>query len=166
MIDQALNNICLREREVIVVRTTFQEAVVSSTKEGVFMASRLSISEQTRGDIILKAWEYSIVESRKMAKEVKEFFEEAFHSINKESLGLDKEDGSGLLGQIDITKHKLNIKTNIEEAEVEISQIKQVDIIQINRWLVRPNLQLQSIVSEDRRMEERLPQLEKKLYIF
>jgi hypothetical protein len=54
VIDQALNNICLREREAISARTTFQEAVVSSTKEGVAMASRLSISEQTRGDIILK----------------------------------------------------------------------------------------------------------------
>jgi hypothetical protein len=31
---------------------------------------------------------------------------------------------------------------------------------------VRPNLQLQSIILEDRRMEDRLPQLENKLYIF
>jgi DNA-directed RNA polymerase subunit H (RpoH/RPB5) len=85
-----------------------------------------------------------------MAKEVKEFCEEAFHSLNKESLGLDKEDSSGVLGQIDITKHQLDIKTNMEEAQAEISQIKQVDIIQINRWLVKPSLQLQSIVSEDR----------------
>jgi hypothetical protein len=54
----------------------------------------------------------------------------------------------------------------MEEGQAEISQIKQVDIIQINRWLVNPNLQLQSIVSEDRGMEERLPQLENKLYIF
>jgi hypothetical protein len=54
----------------------------------------------------------------------------------------------------------------MEEAQTKISQIKQVDIIQINRWLVNPSLQLQSIFSEDRRMEERLPQLENKLYIF
>ena len=31
---------------------------------------------------------------------------------------------------------------------------------------MNPSLQLQSIVSEDRRMEERLPQLEKKIYIY
>jgi hypothetical protein len=114
------------------------------------MASRLSISEQTRGDIILKTWESSIVESRKMVKEVKESCEEAFHSPKKESLGIDKYDSSGVLGQIDITKHQLEIKTNMEEAQAEISQIKQVDIIQINRWLVKPSLQLQSIVLEDR----------------
>jgi hypothetical protein len=166
VIDQALNNICLREREVIYARTTFQETIVSSAKEGVAMASRLFVSEQTKGDIILKTWESNIAESRKMAKEVKEFCEEAFHSLNKESLGLDKEYSSGVLGHIDITKHQLDIKTNMEEAQAEISQIKQVDIIQINRWLVKPSLQLQSIVLEDRRMEERLPQLENKLYIF
>ena len=54
----------------------------------------------------------------------------------------------------------------MEEAQVEISQIKQVDIAQIDRWLVKPNLQLQSIISEDRQIEEILPQLENKLYIF
>ena len=85
------------------------------------MASRLSILEQTRGDIILKTWESSIAQSKKMAKEVKEFCEEAFHSLNKESLGLDKYDSSGVLGQIDITKHQLEIKTNMEEAQAKIS---------------------------------------------
>jgi hypothetical protein len=98
VIDQALNNICLREREIISTRTTFQEAIVSSAKEGVTMTSRLSVSEQPRGDIILKAWESSIAESRKMAKEVNDFFEEASQSLNKESLGLDKEDSSGVMG--------------------------------------------------------------------
>jgi hypothetical protein len=98
VIDQALNSICLREREDIVAQTTFQESIVSSTKEGVAMASRLSALEHTRGDIILKTWESSIVESRKMTKEVKEFCEEDFHSLKKESLGLDKEDSSGVLG--------------------------------------------------------------------
>jgi hypothetical protein len=90
VIDQALNKICLREREAIDARTTFQEAVVSSTREGLARASRLSISEQTRGDIIIKTWESSIIEGRKMDKEVKDFCEEVFHSLNKESLGLDK----------------------------------------------------------------------------
>jgi hypothetical protein len=94
---------------------------MSSTKEGVAMASRFSILEQTRGDIILKTWESSIAGSRKMAKEVKDFCEEAFHSLNKESLGLDKEDSFGVLGEIDITKHQLDIKTNMEEAQAETS---------------------------------------------
>jgi hypothetical protein len=166
VMDEALSNIVLREREAIVARTTFQEAVISSAKEGRAMASGLSISEKTRGDIILKTWESNIAKGRKMAKELKESCEEVFCSLNKELLGFDKEDSSGTLGQINIAKHQLDIKTNMEEAQDEISQIKQVDIAQIDRWLVKPNLQLQSIISEDRWIEERLPQLEKKLYIF
>ena len=69
--DEALSNIVLREREAIVARTTFQEVVISLAKEGRAMASGLSISEQTRGDIILKTWESNIAEGRKMAKELK-----------------------------------------------------------------------------------------------
>jgi hypothetical protein len=166
VVDQSLNNICLKEREAIVARATFQEAVVASAREGVSMVSRLSPSEQTRGDIILKTWETNIAESKRMAKEVKKACEETFHSLDKESLGLGKDNISEVLGQVDIAKHQLNIKTNMEEARAEILQLKQIDITQIDRWLVKPSLQLQSIASEDRRMEDRLPHLENKLYIF
>jgi hypothetical protein len=99
VIDQTLNDICLREREAIAAQTTFQEVVVSSGREGVAIASRLSISEQTRGDIILNTWESIIIEGMKMAKEVKDFCEECFLSHKKESLGFDKEDRSRVLGQ-------------------------------------------------------------------
>ena len=34
----------------------------------------------------------------------------------------------------------------------------------IDRWSVKPNLQLESMTSEDKRMKDRLPQLEKKLH--
>jgi hypothetical protein len=130
------------------------------------MASRLSILEKTRGDIILKTWESNIAKGRKMAKELKESWEEFFCSLNKELLGFEKEDSSGTLGQINVAKHHLDIKKSMKEEQAEISQIKQVDIAQTDRWLVKPNLQLQSIILEDRWIEERLPQLEKKLYIF
>jgi hypothetical protein len=54
----------------------------------------------------------------------------------------------------------------MEEARAEILQLKQIDIIQINKWIVNPSLQLQSISLEARRMEDRLPHIEKKLYTF
>jgi hypothetical protein len=166
VVDQSLNNIFLKEREAIAARATFQEAVVSSTKEEVAMVSRLSLSEQTRGDIILKTWEANIVESKRLAKEVKKACEEAFHSLDKESLGLEKDNISEVLGQVDIAKNQLNFRTNMEEARAEILQLKQIDITQIHKWIVGPSLQLQSTYSEDRRMEDRLPHLENKLYTF
>jgi hypothetical protein len=165
-VNQSLENICLREREATTTRITFQEAVVSSAREEISVIPRLSVAEQVRGDIILKTWEANIAESKILAKEIKEACEEVFHSLNKKSLGLRKDDCSEVLGQIDIVKHQLDIKASLEEAQAEISQLKKIDISQIDRWLVKPNLQLQSMTSEDKRIEDRLPQLQRKLYIF
>jgi hypothetical protein len=100
-----------------------------------------------------------------MDKEVKKDCEETFHSLDKESLGLGKDNIYEVLGKFDIVKHQINIKTNMEEARIEILQLKQIDITQIDRWLVNPSLQLQSIASKDKRMEDSLPHLENKLYI-
>jgi hypothetical protein len=165
-VNQSLDNIGFREREATAARTTFQEAVVSSAREEISVTPRLTVAEQVRGDIILKTWEANIAESKRTTKEIKEDCEEVFHFLNKESLGLGKDDCSEILGQINIVKHQLDIKESLEEAQAEISQLKQVDIAQIDRWLVKPNLQLQSMISEDKRIEDRLPQLQKKLYLF
>jgi hypothetical protein len=52
-IGKSLESILMKEREVKVARTTFQKAVVLSTKEGVGETQKLSVSEQIKGDIIL-----------------------------------------------------------------------------------------------------------------
>jgi hypothetical protein len=78
---------------------------------------------------------------------VKKSCEEALHSLEKNSLGLEKYNISKVLGQFDIAKIQLNFKTNMEEAQAEILQLKQIDITQINKWIVNPSLQLQSISS-------------------
>jgi hypothetical protein len=39
----------------------------------------------------------------------------------------------------------------MEEAQAEILLLKHIDITQIDRWLVKPNVQLQSIISEDKK---------------
>jgi hypothetical protein len=36
----------------------------------------------------------------------------------------------------------------------------------MDRWLVKPNLQLQSINFEDKRIEDRLSKLQRKMYLF
>ena len=56
-----------------------------------------------------------------MAKEIKEDCEDIFHFLNKESLGLRKDDGFEILGQINIVKHQLDIKEILEAAQAEIS---------------------------------------------
>jgi hypothetical protein len=57
IIDQVLEDISLREREVGAARVIFQEDVIATTKKEMGSSSKLSIPEQTRGNILLKAWE-------------------------------------------------------------------------------------------------------------
>jgi hypothetical protein len=120
VVDQSLNRIFLKEREAIAARATFQEAIVASPKDEATMLSRLSLSERTRGNIILNTWEANIVESKRLAKEVKKACEEAFHSLEKGSLGLEEDIISEVFGQVDIETNQLNFRTNMEEAWAEI----------------------------------------------
>jgi hypothetical protein len=164
MIDQILENISSREREVGAARVTFQDVVIATTKIEMVSSSKLSIAEQTRGNILLKVWEQNISESKGRANEVKNFCEETFSLISKGLLDLDKESSAGTLGKINIAKHLLDIKENMEKQQVEISQISQVDMAQVDKWLVQPSLQLCSIIAEDRQVGKSLPQLAKSCY--
>jgi hypothetical protein len=66
--------------------------------------------------------------------------------------------------KINIAKHLLDIKENMQEQQVGISQISQVDMTQVDKWLVQPSLQLCSIIAEDQQVENNLPQLAKNCY--
>jgi hypothetical protein len=46
----------------------------------------------------------------------------------------------------------------------EISQITQTDIVQVDKWLIKPSVHLYSIGAEDRQVEGKLPQLVKDCY--
>jgi hypothetical protein len=101
-----------------------------------------------------------------MDKEVRDSCEETFGLLIKKLLDLNKESSSGMLVKINIAKHLLDIKENVERDQVDLSQIRQIEISQINKWLIKPNLQLSSIIIVDGQIGERLPKLEKKCYIF
>ena len=157
MIEQALKDISSREREAVATQIAFQEAIIATTKEEVAISSRLSIPEQARGNILLKAWEHNIFESRKRAKEMRDACEETFSLINKNLLDLDKESIAGTLGKINIAKHLLDIKEKGGKGKIELSQVSQVNIAQVDKWLIRPILQLWSIIREDRQVGKIFP---------
>jgi hypothetical protein len=166
MIDQILEDISLQEREAGAAQVAFQDVVIATTNVEVVSSSKLSITEQTRGNILLKDWEQNISESRGRAKEVRTSCEETFTLINKAFLDLDKEGSTGMLGKINIAKHLIDIKENEEKKKDEISQVSQVDMVQVDKWLVQPSLQLRSIVTKIRQVGKRLPQLAKSCYTF
>jgi hypothetical protein len=55
---------------VKIARTTFQKAVALSTKEEVEKIQKLSVSEQVKGDVILKVWEADLAENKRITREV------------------------------------------------------------------------------------------------
>ena len=56
-IDQVLENISLREKEIGAARVAFQDVAIATAKIEMVGSSKLSIAEQTRGNILLKVWE-------------------------------------------------------------------------------------------------------------
>ena len=149
LIDWVFENLSLREKEAGVARVAFQEAIIATTKKEIGSSSRLSITEQTRVNILLKVWERNISEGRQRAKEVRKSCEETFGFIDGSLLGLNSENNIETLGQINIAKHLLNIKENEERELAEISQITQMDIIQVDKWLIKPSVQLYAVNTEN-----------------
>jgi hypothetical protein len=164
--EHSLNNIFIKEKEATAAKVTFQEDVLAAAKEEVARVTRLSLSEQTRGDIILKTWEANIVERKRLARELKKSCEEEFYDLEKDSLCIGRNNILEVLGQIDIAKNQFDFKTSMEETKDEILQLKQVDLTQINKWIVNPGLQIQSLSLEAGKMEDRMPHIEKILYTF
>jgi chromosome segregation ATPase len=60
--NKSMENVFQKEREVKAARTTFQKAVPSSLKEEIGKIQKSSISEQVKGDIMIKVWETKLDE--------------------------------------------------------------------------------------------------------
>jgi hypothetical protein len=69
---KSLDNIILLEKEAKDENNTFQKAVACSGNREMLKYLKLSITEQIRGDIMLKAWEMNIAENKKIVKEIKD----------------------------------------------------------------------------------------------
>jgi hypothetical protein len=87
-----------------------------------------------------------------LVKEVNKACEEAFSSLDKESLEIERDSIFEALGKIDIARNQLSSKKSMEEARAVIQKFKQIDIIHINKWIVNPSLRLQAISSEAKKM--------------
>ena len=136
------------------------------TGEEAPKTTKVSSTEQIRGDIMLKLWDTNITERKRIAKEIRDDCEEVFDLLDKESLNIGKGNCIGLLGQINIERHQLNFRENLSEIQMEISQLRKMDVTLIDRLLVEPNLKLQSIKFADKGVEDRLSKIQRKVYLF
>jgi hypothetical protein len=60
----------------------------------------------------------------------------------------------------------LDCKEGLKEIQAEILQLKEIDAILIDRWLVQPNLKLQVIRFSDKGFEDQFPKIQRKFYLF
>ena len=67
-VSKSLDNIILLEKEAKAARDTFQKAVACSGNKEVTKNIKLSVTEQIKGDIMLKVWENNMSESKKIVK--------------------------------------------------------------------------------------------------
>jgi hypothetical protein len=92
--------------------------------------------------------------------------EEDFSSIDGNLLGIVSEGNAETWIQMNMEKISLDLKEKEERDSTEISQVTMADIVQIDKCMIKPSVQLCAIDIIDRQMEERLPQLSRDCYSF
>jgi hypothetical protein len=89
LVNQVSENLSARERDAGATQVTFQEVVIATNNRVSAGTPRFTISEQTRGNILLKDWEHNIALGKEQAQKVTKSLEESFNSIDDELLGID-----------------------------------------------------------------------------
>ena len=140
LVNQVLENLSVREREAGAARVAFQEAIIATNNMESGSTPRFTISEQTRGNIILKEWEHNISEGKLQTKRVTKSLEEAFSSIDGNLLGICSEGNAEALSQMNIAKISLDLNEKEERDLVEISQVTMADIVQIDKCMLKPSV--------------------------
>jgi hypothetical protein len=111
-------------------------------------------------------WEVDLAENKRITREVNDDCQGIFDLLEKASLNIGKNDCPGLLGEINIVKHQLRFKEELEEMQVEIPKIKVINVTEIDKWIVMPSLKLQTIKFTRKIIEDRLPELQRKFFLF
>jgi hypothetical protein len=123
-----------------------------------------TISEQTRGNILLKDWEHNIAMGKEQAQKVTNSLEEAFISLDGELLGIDNGGNAEVLMQMNVEQISLDLKDSEERDSTDISQMNMVDIVQVDKYMIKPSAQLSALGIIDAPMEDKLQQLARECY--
>jgi hypothetical protein len=73
---------------------------------------------------------------------------------------------SGLLGEVNIAKHQKKFREELEEKKEDIPNIKLINIIEINKWMVTSSLRLKTVKFTERMIESWLPKLQRRFFSF
>jgi hypothetical protein len=121
LVNQVSKNLTTRERDAEAARVAFQEAVIATNNRVSAGSPRLSIPEQTRGNILLKDWEHNIALGKEQDQKVIHSLEEDFNSIDDELLGMDSGGDVETLMQMNVEQISLDLKEKDERDSADIS---------------------------------------------
>jgi len=161
-----MEKVLQKEREVKTVRNSFQKIITSLQKEETGKSQKLSISEQLKGDIMIKVWETKLEGYKRITKWVNEDCQRIFDFIEKDSVHSGTDDFSELLGEININRYQLKTKEELEEKKEEISNIKMVDMAEIEKWMIASSSKLEKVKSTEKTIATKLPGIQKKNFSF
>jgi chromosome segregation ATPase len=83
--NRSMEKVVQKEREAKAARNSFQKIITSLQKEEIGKNQKLSISEQVKGDIMIKVWESKLVEYKGITKGINEDCQRIFSIIEKDS---------------------------------------------------------------------------------
>jgi hypothetical protein len=161
---KSLDMTVLKEIEAKAVRDSFQRVLSALQEEEIRQSQKLSISEQLKGDVMLKVWETKLQGYRVITEEVINHCQRIFSSIEKGSL---QDETNGLpesLEKINIHSHQLKIREELEEKKMEIANVKAVSISEIEKWMIGPSSRLEKIKSTGKTIAKQLPDLQKSFF--
>jgi hypothetical protein len=165
LINQISENLTVKKRNAEAARVLFQEAVIATNNKFSTGTPGLSITEQTRGNILLKNWEHDIDLSREQAQKVITSLEGTFKNINVELLGMEIGGDTEALRQIDMEQVSLDIKEKNGRDLVEISKMDRAGMSQIDEHLIQPSAQFGTLNVVDTFMGNQLPQLARECFL-
>jgi hypothetical protein len=134
--------------------------------EDIGQSQRLSIPEQLRGDVMLKVWETKLREYKEVTEEVIKDCQKIFGSIEEDSLQNETNGLPKSLEEINIDCHQLKIKEEFEERRTEISNVKAVNMSEIEKWMIGPSSKLERIKSTRKAIVNQLPGLQRNFFSF
>jgi hypothetical protein len=79
--------------------------------------------------------------------------------LERDSVNIEKDGCSELLGKVNIAKHQLRFREELEEKKAEISNIKLINITEIKKWMVTSSLKLKAVKFTEGMIESWLPEL-------
>jgi hypothetical protein len=153
---RSMDEVGQKEMEAKAVRNSFQKMITALQNEEIGKSQKLSISEQLKGDAMIKVWETNLEGYKRITKNVNEDCQKIFDFIEKESTHIETDGLSYSLGEIDINKYQLKEKEELEEKKDEISNIKIVNMEEIEKLMIASSSKLEKVKSIEKAIANQL----------